>query len=65
MSHTTCVYYSYPLDPNGDAACDKELHSPFRATPEEEPAEEDPGHRPLQNGPHSERRHRPWAYYQC
>jgi hypothetical protein len=65
MSHITCVYYAFPLDATGDAASDKDLHSPLRAAPEEEPAEEDPGHRPLLGSGHAERRHRPWPYYQC
>lgn len=64
MSHTTCVYYAFPLDPNGDAASDTDLHPTFRLHHEEEPAEEDPGHRPLQVF-NSDRRHRPWSYYQC
>ena len=65
MSHVTCVYYAYPLDPNGDAASDTEMHATFRLALEEEPAEEDPGHRPQLPGTNAERRHRPWAYYQC
>jgi hypothetical protein len=65
MSHINCVYYAYPLDANGDSASDKEVHSPVRVAPEEEPAEEDPGHRPAQGSGNNERRHRPWAYYQC
>jgi hypothetical protein len=65
MSHTTCDYHAFPLDPHGDATTDKDVHSPFRVTPEEEPCEEDPGHRPNFSGLQSERRHRPWAYFQC
>lgn len=65
MTHHYCVYYSYPLDPGGDQASDKELHSPFRVVQDEEPADEDPGHRPLLQTSQCERRHRPWSYYQC
>jgi hypothetical protein len=65
MSHINCVYYAFPLDANGDASSDKELHSSVRVAPEEEPADEDPAHRPQQSASHSERRHRPWPYYQC
>jgi hypothetical protein len=65
MSQFNCVYYAYPLDANGDAATDKDMHSPVRLAPEEEPADEDPAHRPLFNPGHAERRHRPWSYYQC
>ncbi len=65
MPHSNCYYYSYPLDPGGDASSDKDLHTPFKTTPEEEPADEDPGHRPHLQETQCERRHRPWPYYQC
>jgi hypothetical protein len=65
MSHTNCVYYPYPLDANGDSATDSDVHLSRRSAPEEEPADEDPGHRPLLSPGRCDRRHRPWAYYQC
>ena len=65
MSHTSCVYYSYPLDCGGDSSSDKDLHAPFRITTAEEPPDEDPGPRPLLQVNYNERRHRPWSYYQC
>lgn len=63
--NSKCVYYTYPLEMLAYTDIEQDLHSQGRFVPDAEPADDDGGHHPFMLIHHSERRHRPRAYFQC